>query len=317
MAEDRNTHALQLSEELLADLELERVSLGALVLKASRLARIMEDDDAIAWLACERGGYQADTPNCAKWVTVTGRWADREKGTWWGFPAAQLESMIEADKAMLESLKLPNLSGDFVTIAIRETRQDQARIKNQISANAGIKAKIVAALHQFVARHYYELRFSEHQAELFEDARLRVDRLLSPLASGALDKVDSIYRRLAEGDPEAISQALTTCRRLIDSVADEIYPPSDNTVTLNGNEVKLTKQHVQNRLNAFVYDQMQSKSRRAKLRRTLADLYERVSAGVHDEVTTDEARYLFLNTYMYLGEILALPSDPGQVRPSG
>ena len=50
------------------------------------------------------------------------------------------------------------------------------------------------------------------------------------------------------------------------------------------------------------------------LRRTLGDLYDRVSTGVHGDVTSDEARFLFLNTYLYLGEVLALeqPTTSGE-----
>jgi hypothetical protein len=42
------------------------------------------------------------------------------------------------------------------------------------------------------------------------------------------------------------------------------------------------------------------KNRRDRLRRTLADLYERCSAGTHVEVTLGEARFIFLQTYIPL-----------------
>ncbi|MFF1401026.1 hypothetical protein ACFVZD_45855 [Streptomyces sp. NPDC058287] len=35
-------------------------------------------------------------------------------------------------------------------------------------------------------------------------------------------------------------------------------------------------------------------------------LYARCSAGTHAEVTIDEARFIFLQTYIVLGEILTL-----------
>jgi hypothetical protein len=78
-------------------------------------------------------------------------------------------------------------------------------------------------------------------------------------------------------------------------------------VELGGNTLTLTKQNVQNRLNVYISERVESKSRRDRLRRTLSDLYGRVSAGVHDDVSSDEARYLFLSTYLYLGEVLGLP----------
>ncbi|MFI6007164.1 hypothetical protein ACIA98_43880 [Streptomyces sp. NPDC051366] len=43
----------------------------------------------------------------------------------------------------------------------------------------------------------------------------------------------------------------------------------------------------------------------------MSDLYARCSAGTHSEVTIDEARFVFLQTYIALGEILILstPED--------
>lgn len=45
--------------------------------------------------------------------------------------------------------------------------------------------------------------------------------------------------RLAEGDNEEISQALTTVRRIIDSFADSIFPQTEETINIGGNELSL------------------------------------------------------------------------------
>jgi hypothetical protein len=60
----------------------------------------------------------------------------------------------------------------------------------------------------------------------------------------------------------------------------------------------------------YVRQHTQSKSRQQRLRQALRGIYERVSAGVHDDVTPSEARFLFLETYVALGEILALAPLP-------
>lgn len=51
-----------------------------------------------------------------------------------------------------------------------------------------------------------------------------------------------------------------------------------------------------------------SKGRRDRLSRTLHDIWERASAGDHSDIDVTEARYLFLQTYIVLGELLALES---------
>ena len=59
-------------------------------------------------------------------------------------------------------------------------------------------------------------------------------------------------------------------------------------------------------IEAYVKQHCESDSRRRRLRRTLHDVHERVSAGVHAEVTAIEARSLFLTVYLLLGEIALL-----------
>ncbi|MDQ0921529.1 hypothetical protein QF038_000037 [Pseudarthrobacter sp. W1I19] len=40
------------------------------------------------------------------------------------------------------------------------------------------------------------------------------------------------------------------------------------------------------------------------------ELYARCSAGTHAEADVQEARFVFLQTYVVLGEILTLGTDP-------
>ncbi|HET7326042.1 MAG TPA: hypothetical protein VFJ14_02025 [Nocardioidaceae bacterium] len=60
--------------------------------------------------------------------------------------------------------------------------------------------------------------------------------------------------RLRDGDPELVSQALTTCRRLIDSCADYTFPARDEQYELGcGVTLKVGRQNVLNRLQAFTH----------------------------------------------------------------
>lgn len=64
--------------------------------------------------------------------------------------------------------------------------------------------------------------------------------------------------------------------------------------------------NVLNRLSAYVHSRGVSGGRADRLRRALFDLYGRVSTGVHANVDGLEARYVFLTTYIVLGELLDL-----------
>ncbi|MGV9840148.1 hypothetical protein ACWDUL_38950 [Nocardia niigatensis] len=61
-----------------------------------------------------------------------------------------------------------------------------------------------------------------------------------------------------------------------------------------------------NRILAYCHQRQVSKSRRDRLRKTMEILYDRCSAGTHADVSVHEARLVFLQTYVALGELLTL-----------
>ena len=141
---------------------------------------------------------------------------------------------------------------------------------------------------------------------IFEQFKAKIDSLLAQFCGEVLEKVPAVYNRLAEGDSESVSQALTTCRRIIDSFADAVYPPRDS-ISGKDQEIKLGKQQVLNRIQQFVSERVTSASRQKRLTHTSRDLYDRICAGIHsDVVTSEEARCLFLLTYQFLGELILL-----------
>ena len=55
--QSRSEHILELSKELLDDIELSRTNVENLILKASRLARLVGSEEIRQWLKFEMGGY--------------------------------------------------------------------------------------------------------------------------------------------------------------------------------------------------------------------------------------------------------------------
>lgn len=84
MGESIAAHRLALAHDLLEDIELTRLTPDALLLKASRLARLVGNADIQEWLALELGGYVFDEAGRAgKFADMVGRWTDRAKN--WGY----------------------------------------------------------------------------------------------------------------------------------------------------------------------------------------------------------------------------------------
>jgi len=304
--QSRSHHILELARELLDDIELSRTSAESLILKASRLARWVGTDEVRHWLKLEMGGYSSTDPISLKYMSITGRWTDIEKKKgYWG-PLAQQEALIIAERAKLAAMRIPDTAGDYALLATSNATNAMTVSANLISRVSGIKSRVLATLHSFVSDVYYEKEFDSLAESIFEQYKADVDTLISEHCGEVLMKIPQVMDRLADGTEESISQALTTCRRIIESFADSIYPSSDVPIVMGGNTVKLDADKHQNRINAFIYVRTSSKTRRQRLRQNLANLFDRVCSGIHNDVSPEEARSLFLNTYLFLGEVLHL-----------
>ncbi|MCV7382398.1 hypothetical protein [Mycolicibacter longobardus] len=303
----RQEEALRVAEELLADIELKRLKASEIVLKASSVARLVGHEALTEFLAYERSGYPADG-SAEKWIDRSGRWSIDNEGKFFFQSIAKIDANLESRRQALEALRGGgNYSGDNAAIAAREHDQRIGTATRELAIWSGISGQVVATIYDIVVEIYHALLFSELQATLFADTQTKVDGSLSAASGSSLDKIERVSDRLRDGDPESISQALTTCRRLIDSCADHVFPAQSEPYAI-GEEATLQvgPQNVLNRLQAYTHQCGITKSRRDRLRRTVADLYGRCSAGTHAEVTVDEARFVFLQTYIALGEILTL-----------
>lgn len=302
--QSRSEHILELARELLDDIELSRTSAESLVLKASRLARWVGSDEIRYWLKLEMSGYDSTNETSRKYMSITGRWTEIEKNLgYWG-PLAQQEAAIAAEKAKLAALRTPDSSGEWASIAIANVTNAMNQTANNISRLSAIKSRVLAQLHSFVSEVYYEKEFDSLSESIFERYKSAVDTLIAEGCGEVLEKIPSVMSRLSDGDEESISQALVTCRRIIEAFADSIFPPTDQTIEIGGNNLKLDASKYQNRINAYVHQHIQSQSRKQKIRQNLSNLFDRVSTGVHSDVTAEEANSLFLNVYLFLGEIL-------------
>ena len=305
--QNRSEHIFILAQELLDDIELNRLSGEALLLKATRLARLVDSEQVQRWLEYELKGYNSRDELSLRFMARSGRWIDYEKKTgYWG-PLAQQESAMQALEMQLKHMHLP----DSVTSApiISNFTQHMSSIVQQIQIHSAIKSKVISLLYEFVSGVYYEKAFSGLAEDIFESYKREIDAKIAENCGDVLNKLPYVYDRLREGDTEAVSQGLTTCRRIIDAFADALYPASEETIQLEGNSLDMGSNRHQNRLNAYIAKRVSSDSRRKRLRQSLSNLYSRVSTGVHSEVSSQEAKALVLSTYLFLGEVLNLDTE--------
>jgi len=93
-----------------------------------------------------------------------------------------------------------------------------------------ILARVKDRLWEFLTETEHELTFGEATAETFHRLRSYVDRQLTTISPPALEQFQTAYRRLSDGGGEDRAHALTSCRRVLKTLADELYPAKSEAV---------------------------------------------------------------------------------------
>lgn len=305
-------HILDLSRDLLDDIELGRLPADKLLLKCSRLARLAGSEEVKLWIKHEIEGFNSTGGVSIQYMSKTGRWTNYEEKKGYYQPFPQIEAMINTYTAQLNASGVASVGGDFTIGAINALAKNRGQLTQTITKFTGVRSRVLGLLHAFVTGIFYERQFAKLAETTFERYKRDIDGLIADKAGGVMSKIPAVIARLQDGDDEAISQALTTCRRIIEAFADAVYPPTDDVIEVGGRTVQLDASRHKNRLLAYIAERTTSSARRDKLRQNLTNLFDRVSAAVHSDVTSEEAFSLFLNVYLFLGEVLHLPEPTAQ-----
>jgi hypothetical protein len=309
----KNDQIAALALEVLEDAEMSRGSVESLILKASRLARLVGDEEVATWLYHEVHGYNASSEVCLKYLGLTSRWIDVEANKAYFAGLTVHEALLDSCKEEMEVVKRFVPSGQYSASQFHNQQKQASEITAKMLYARRIVSAVRAQIQDFATHVYHERLFS-HQAEtIFQLYQEQVDALLAATAGSAFEKLPHAFERLGAGDREAISHALTTCRRVIDSFADSVFPARGEPAKIGEQEIEVGDRQVRNRLRAYIYGRIGQCSRYERLNKTLGLLYDRVSTGVHADVETGEARAIVLQTYLILGELLSLPA-PSTIR---
>ena len=200
------------------------------------------------------------------------------------------------------------------------TRLVESRIALEI-----VLARIKDRLWEFLTETEYELTFGEATAETFDRFRSYVDKQLTTISPPALEQFQAAYRRLKDGGNEDRAHALTSCRRVLKTLADQLYPPSPEPITgLDGKARVLNDAMFVNRLVQYVVDAVGTHENGAVVQAALEDvaarlraLNELASKGVHANVTAYEVDTCVIQTYMVIADVLRIRERAAFPRSQG
>jgi hypothetical protein len=162
------------------------------------------------------------------------------------------------------------------------------------------------------------LDYSAINESIFGGYRVKVDALLAEGVPDLLQQFSAVYRRLqdaADSAPdrdvtEELSQAITTCRRILKAVVDHVFPARGG---MSEDGRPLDDPSYRTRFSAYLKQAMTSDSDRALMDVMVAGLFDRfravdklTSKAVHATVALETANLCALSTYVVCGEIVSL-----------
>ena len=326
-----------LSSDILRDIELTGIPLSVVVLKALRLARILNDFDMQQIFEWESGGY----PRNASGVSRGGWEAGEKAGR--AFFKRDPESETPQQRVYIESIEemehtvtigsdsLQAAHDPDVSISSANQMQRIQMPRGNASERENIRNRTHIAvmrlssrrtfIYNYAVRKYYELKFSGLVDDVFGRIRASVDADIGILVPDAVKKFAAVYDNLRSSNPEDWANAVHSCRRVLQDLADAVFPPQavPRTRIKDGKEVhiKLGSDHYINRLVAYVDDSSASArfteivgSYLKYIGDRLDALFGAVQKGSHSTVTKEEADRCVVYTYLLVGDILKLRALP-------
>jgi hypothetical protein len=172
-------------------------------------------------------------------------------------------------------------------------------------------------IHDYVSRRHYELKFSDVAQDVFSTVRETVDSEVGSVVPEAVQKFNAVHENLRSDNPEDWSNAVHSCRRILQELADTIFPSqTESRFVKEGKkerEIRLGPDHYINRLISFVEDNSSSSRFEELVGSHLHFLGDRLDAifraaqkGSHNSVSREDANRYVVYTYMIVGDILAL-----------
>ncbi len=326
--------ALALADQALKELELSEASLTSIALKASRIARITGDFDMQQIMLYEAGGYPFEPSGVSPEIWELAKKAERivkEKKDGETKEYAKLKSIERLESEIQTAKERLKVSQDAdVSISSSNPNQyissitgnslERYKISETINETSQLIGQRRAFIYQYLSNIYYELKYSVATDDSFTRIRTIVDSNIAKLVPKSLQKFTAIYENLESENSEDWSNAVHSCRRVLQDLADVLYPARpDVTKNIGGKEktIKLGADAYINRLIAYTEEHSDSErfqeivgSHMKFLGERLDAVFQAAQKGSHSEIVArDEADRYVVYTYMIVGDLISLKAQ--------
>lgn len=328
---EKNTRigeARSVAAALLDDLETTSQPVDKILMRAKRLARLMRDADAQLWLDYETKGYPKSFDfsllgNCKSYAISSGRLIPGDN-KYRMQSLSEIEASVYGAQVSLDSFSPVAVGAvkDFLEKGATEQLLGhqfniQSNHKKNYSDYKSVFVSLISGLHNYATDMYIALELGDAAQDIFEGARNEIDSFVRAHCPKAAEKIVAINENIANDSIESRTAALTSCRRLLMTVADSLFPASAaDWIDSKGKPRKVGVEQYKNRILAYMAERSNSSSNEAILNSELEFLaarldaiYEKTCKGVHVDVSVQEARLAVIHTYLFLGEVALLPRE--------
>lgn len=310
--------AIQLLEEVLLNLENSKIALSSIIQKLNRIGKLLDDKNLIGWTEIQLGNLEYKVPltNLVNSITTNEKLKTNES-------KKKLEDNINItkDKGILNFIDDEELNakvrisgGQFENIGFIEQRyndivkgkkgNDGTYYQSNLSNTLAIVKSLAYKKASFFHKKYAYESLPETNFELLKS---KVDDKLLDLEPHLAEQLMLAFKGVSSDNKEEWSQALTSCRRFFEKLADSLYPATDK----KNNGRSLTQNNYINRLWAFLDESIESDSDKEIAKKHIdylgsyfQSIYKITNKGVHTEITRIEALKTVMHLYLVCVDIL-------------
>ena len=318
---ERKAEALKIIEEGLKEIESAKCSVTVGVQKLSRAAKLLNEDEIVAWSEIQLGSTRYVSALQDFSEKIDEEYKKEEK------PQNMDDPKFKKNLDKLKELSIPlseipelhrfksiKATGGYHSVEFIEERyafitklkQFTDHVYNLTDLKRHLQYIRKKAL-DYLTELDTKLRFSGTITSSFDILKNAVDDRLLDLDPEIAEQLMLAFKSVSSDSKEEWSQALATCRRLLESLADKLYPATEENI--KGRTFK-QNQYI-NRIWRFMDVSIESKSNKEMAKAHVDYLGSWLSAdyslackGVHAEVNQLEATKAIFHIYLMLADLL-------------
>ncbi|AFM04710.1 DNA uptake protein [Bernardetia litoralis DSM 6794] len=309
-----------LLEEVLESLESSKLPLFNSIQKLNRIGKLLNEEKLTIWTEVQLGNILFTIP-IQNWLDS---YAENEKENNKESKKDLKEKFEKLEEIGIElasiftseelSVKSIESGGGFNNIGFIEDKYNdfikskrgndgtfyKSNLSNHLSIIKAIAYKKASSYHK---KYAYETLPESN----FEILKANVEDVLFDIDPELAEKLMLAFKSVSSDKPEEWSQALTSCRRFFEKLADNLFPATDEK--LNGRS--LSKENYINRLWAYMDKSISSKSNKDLAKKHvdllglyLQSTYKLSNKGVHSDITRIESIKTVMHIYLVCADLL-------------